>query len=313
MQDKKKVIILTGPTAVGKSDMSIELAKRLNGEIISADSMQVYRHMDIGTAKIKPDEMQGIKHYLIDALDPGDDFSVYVFKKLAEEAMQEIYKKNKLPIIVGGTGFYIQALLYDIDFTETESDNTYRNELEQLAKDKGADYLHDMLKKVDPQSAEDIHKNNVKRVVRALEYFNLTGEPISKHNFEQRDKVSPYDFLYYVINDDKETLYERINLRVDKMIASGLVEEVKELMSMGYSLANISMKGIGYKEIIGYLNNEYSLDEAIYIIKRDTRHFAKRQITWFKRERDVIWLNRPEYDGSQEKMIEKIISDYSKI
>jgi len=313
MSDKRKLIIITGPTAVGKSDLSIELAKRINGEIISADSMQIYKFMNIGTAKITSEEMQGIKHYLIDELDPSIDFNVYLFQEMAKKAMEEIYCKERIPIIVGGTGFYIQALLYDIAFTDTETDNSYRKELEEIALEKGADYLHNMLKEVDEQSAKDIHKNNIKRVIRALEYHKLTGDTISRHNVEQREKESPYDFLYYVINDDKEKLYERINLRVDKMIDAGLVKEVEGLVQKGYSLNNISMKGIGYKEIIGYLNNEYSLDEAIYIIKRDTRHFAKRQITWFKREKEVIWLNREIYHDSQAEMIDKIISDYKQL
>lgn len=300
---KKPLIVLTGPTAVGKTKASIELAKALNGEIISADSMQVYKHMDIGSAKICPEEMQGVRHYLIDELEPNEEFHVVRFQEMAKKALDEIYAKNKIPIIVGGTGFYIQALLYDIDFTENDEDTAYRNELEQLAKEKGADFLHDMLREVDPESAEAIHANNVKRVIRALEFHKQTGEKISEHNEQERAKSSPYDFCYFVLNDERERLYERINLRIDKMLADGLVEEVKWLKEQGYSKDMVSMQGLGYKEILDYLNGNCTLEEAIYILKRDTRHFAKRQLTWFRRERDVIWISKNDYLYDEAKIL----------
>lgn len=309
-ESKKKLIIITGPTAVGKSELSIELAKAIGGSVISADSMQIYKYMDIGTAKIKTSDMQGIKHYLIDVLNPGDEFNAYIFKKMAEDAMDEIYSEGRIPIIVGGTGFYIQALLYDIDFTEGEIDNAYRDELIKKYEEMGPDYLFSMLKEIDDGYASIIHKNDMKRVVRALCYHHETGQKLSEHNEEMHDRKSPYDYLLYVINDDRELLYERIDKRVDKMIAAGLVDEVTRLKEMGYNRSIVSMQGLGYKEILSYLEGEISLDEAIRIIKRDTRHFAKRQLTWFRRERDVIWLNREDYGNSLNEMVKKICCDF---
>lgn len=306
---KKPLIILTGPTAVGKTKASIGLAKALNGEIISADSMQVYKHMNIGSAKIRPEEMQGIKHYLVDVLEPNEEFHVVRFQQMAKQAMEEIYEKGKVPIVVGGTGFYIQALLYDIDFTESNEDTAYRQELEQLALEKGAEYVHALLQEIDPISAETIHANNIKRVIRALEFYRQTGERISEHNETERAKTSPYDFCYFVLNDDRAHLYERINLRIDQMLEDGLIEEVKALKEKGYTKDMVSMQGLGYKEILDYLNGECTLEEAIYILKRDTRHFAKRQLTWFRRERDVIWLDKNAYDYDEEKILQTML-DY---
>lgn len=304
---KRPLIILTGPTAVGKTKASIGLAKALNGEIISADSMQVYKYMDIGSAKIRPEEMQGVKHYLIDELEPDEEFHVVRFQQMAKQAMDEIYAKGKIPIVVGGTGFYIQALLYDIDFTESNENSAYREELEQLAAEKGAEYIHDMLREVDPVSADTIHANNVKRVIRALEFYQQTGEKISEHNEQERAKESPYDFCYFVLNDDRERLYERINLRIDEMLKEGLVEEVRGLKDKGYTRDMVSMQGLGYKEILDYLNGECTLEEAVYILKRDTRHFAKRQLTWFRRERDVIWIDKQAYTYDEEKILKAML------
>ena len=304
---KKPLIILTGPTAVGKTKASIGLAKALNGEIISADSMQVYKHMDIGSAKIRPEEMQGVKHYLIDELEPDEEFHVVRFQKMAKKALDEIYAKNKIPIVVGGTGFYIQALLYDIDFTENEGDTEYRKELEQLAMKEGSGALHDMLRKVDPESADAIHANNVKRVIRALEFHKQTGGKISEHNEQEREKTSPYDFCYFVLNDERERLYNRINLRIDQMLEEGLVEEVRALKEEGYTKDMVSMQGLGYKEILDYLNGNCTLEEAIYILKRDTRHFAKRQLTWFRRERDVIWIAKNDYQYDEDKILNALL------
>lgn len=304
---KKPLIILTGPTAVGKTKASIDLAKAIGGEIISADSMQVYRHMDIGSAKITKEGMQGVKHYLIDVLEPDEEFHVVKFQQLAKEAMEEIYEKGKIPILVGGTGFYIQALLYDIDFTENNEDVTYRKELEEIANIKGAEYLHKMLENVDEKSAQMIHANNVKRVIRALEFFKQTGQKISEHNERERAKESPYQFCYFVLNDTREHLYRRIELRIDHMLKEGLIDEVKTLQEKGYTRDMTSMQGLGYKEILDYLNGVNSLEEAIYILKRDTRHFAKRQITWFKREKDVIWVNKDQFNYNEEKILEFLL------
>ncbi len=296
---KKPLIILTGPTAVGKTSLSVKLAKAVDGEIVSADSMQVYKFMDIGTAKVTKDEMGDIPHYLISEFEPDEEFSVVKYQQLAKKYISSIHERNKIPILVGGTGFYIQAVLYDIDFEENESDTSYREELEQLALTKGSDYLHGLLAKVDPNSAKAIHPNNIKRIIRALEYIKLTGNPISAHNEEQRSKESPYNYKYFVLNRDRAKLYEIINRRVDVMIDNGLIDEVKNLLDMGYTKDMISMQGLGYKEIIAYLEGEYSLNDAIDILKRDTRHYAKRQLTWFKRERDVLWVNKDDFKDEE--------------
>ena len=298
---KNPMIVLTGPTAVGKTALSIGLAKRINGSIISADSMQIYKHMDIGSAKITKEEMCGVKHYLVDELEPYEEFNIYRFKEMALEALKEIYAEGKIPIIVGGTGFYIQGLLYDIDFSETNADEEYRNEMENYAKENGAHALHELLRKVDPESCELIHENNVKRVIRALEYYHLTGEKISEHNKKEKEKESPYNFAYFVLNDIRENLYSRIDLRVDKMVEAGLLEEVCALKDMGYTPDMVAMQGLGYKEILWHLDNRCTLNEAIETIKQETRHFAKRQLTWFRREKEVIWIDKDkfEYDDNQ--------------
>lgn len=299
----KDLIIITGPTAVGKTAASIGLAKAVGGEIISADSMQVYKHMDIGTAKITPEEMDGVNHYLIDELEPNQEFNIVKFQQRAKQAIGEISSRGHIPIIAGGTGFYIQSVVYDVDFDEESSgQDSYRARLCAMADDGRLNELHAMLAAVDSVSAENIHPNNVKRVIRALEYFHQTGVPISEHNREQSKKESPYRFAYFVLNDEREALYERINRRVDKMIACGLVEEVRRLKEMGYDRSFVSMQGIGYKEILDFLDQKITLDEAVYMIKRDTRHFAKRQITWFKREKEVIWVNIQDFDRNMEKV-----------
>lgn len=289
---KNKLIVLTGPTAVGKTDLSIKLAKLVNGEIISADSIQVYKHLDIGSAKITAEEMDGVRHHLIDVLDPTEGFNIATFKELADKAIADIYSRGKLPIIAGGTGFYIQSVLYDVNFTENEDDG-YRATLEALAEEKGAEHLHNMLRDIDPASADAIHANNVKRVIRALEFNHQTGQLISEHNATESAKESPYNFAYFVLNCNRQLLYERIDKRVDIMVENGLIDEVKYLKEeLGLTKDLVSMQGLGYKEILSYLNGEISLEEAIYILKRDTRHFAKRQLTWFKREKDVTWVDK---------------------
>ena len=297
MKEKRPLIILTGPTAVGKTALSIGLAKAIGGEIISADSMQVYRNMDIGTAKISKEEMQGVPHYLIDEFDPQDEFNVVVFQEKCKAYMEQIYAQNKIPIIVGGTGFYIQSVLYDIDFTENETDNVYRKQLEEFAKVHGNLALHQELEKVDPESAKAIHANNVKRIIRALEYYHQTGEKISQHNEEQKQKESPYNFLYLVLSLPRAILYERINQRVDIMQEDGLVEEVKRLQDTGCTRDMVSMQGLGYKEILEAFAGDITIEEAFEKIKLETRHFAKRQFTWFRREKDVTWLEKEKFAG----------------
>ena len=307
---KKPLVILTGPTAVGKTELSLKLAAKINGEIISADSMQVYQYMNIGTAKILPEEMGGIKHYLIDEFLPDEEFNVVKFKEHANRYIEEIYQKGKIPIIVGGTGFYIQAVLYDIDFMKTEHDSSYRKELEELAGIRGGEYLHNMLKEVDRASYETIHKNNVKKVIRALEYYHQTGMRISDHNKEQRQKESPYEFAYFVLTNERNVLYERIDHRVDKMLEAGLIEEVKDLYyNKGYGRDLVSMQGLGYKEIAGYLDGEYTLEEAIHILKRDTRHYAKRQLTWFRREKEVTWIPKNEFQENDALILDKLLDE----
>ena len=306
---KKPLIILTGPTAVGKTAASIGLAKAIGGEIISADSMQVYRHMDIGSAKIRPKEMQGISHHLIDVLEPEEEFHVVKFQQMAKEALDGIYQRGHIPIVVGGTGFYIQALLYDISFENNEEDHSYRKELEELAQEEGAEKLHQMLRQVDEKAALEIHANNVKRVIRALEFYHQTGEKISEHNAKEREKESAYNSAYFVLNDDRVNLYERINKRVDAMFEEGLVEEVTALQERGYTRGMVSMQGLGYKEILDALEGTISLDEAVYIIKRDTRHFAKRQLTWFKREKEVTWVDQGNFDFDREKILAWMLKD----
>lgn len=300
---KPPLIILTGPTAVGKTELSIALAKRLNGEIISADSIQVYRGMNIGSAKVTSQEQQGIQHYLIDVLDPDEEFNVFLFKQMAEQAIHEIYSKGKIPIIAGGTGFYIQSVLYDIQFLEKE-DNQWRLYYEKLADEKGKKYVYELLKDVDPEYADTVHWNNGKRVIRALEFYKQTGKKLSEHNKEQHENESPYDFYYFVLNRDRKILYERINKRVDRMMEQGLVEEVKHLLKSGYGRNLVSMQGLGYKEIASYLAGEISFDDAVEMIKQDTRRFAKRQLTWFRREKTVTFINYEDFENDITNMLD---------
>ena len=303
---KKPMIILSGPTAVGKTALSIELAKRVNGAIISADSMQVYKYMDIGSAKIMPEEMDGIKHYLIDELLPEEEFNIVRFQAMAKAAMEEIYANGQIPIIAGGTGFYIQALLYDIDFNQQDADEAYRKELEEYANSHGNDALHARLKEIDPISAEKIHANNVKRVIRALEYYKLTGNPISEHNEAEQQKESPYNFAYFVLTDDRANLYQRIEKRVDIMMERGLLAEVQKLKDMGYHRQMVSMQGLGYKEILDHLDGKCTLEEAVATIKLETRHFAKRQLTWFRREREICWLDKSQYHYDEKAVLDEM-------
>lgn len=292
-EEKKSVLIIAGPTASGKSALAIELAKKINGEIISADSMQVYKYMNIGTAKASKKELSEIKHHLIDVLYPDEPFSVAVFKEMAENAIKDISERGKIPIIAGGTGFYINALLYGTDFSsaEKEADDSYRNHLLTLAEEKGKEYIHAMLFKVDPEAAEKIHFNNIKRVIRALEFYHETGTKISEHNKNEKSRDKAYHDFMFVLHMNRDILYDRINKRVDQMIEEGLVKEVHGLLHMGYDRSLISMQGLGYKEIIRYIDGECTLEEAVDTLKQSTRHFAKRQITWFKHQNEAIWLD----------------------
>lgn len=303
-----KLVVITGPTAVGKTELSIRMAKAIGGEIVSADSVQVYRGMDIGSAKIRPEEMQGIPHHLIDVLDPVEPFDAATFQRMAKEAMQGIWQRGHIPVLVGGTGFYIQGVVYDIDFTKNDGDMTLRHELEKIAQEPGGPArLHEMLKECDPRSAAEIHENNVKRAIRAIEFFRQTGQTMSEHNQEERARSSPYNFVCFVLDDERPVVYERIDRRVDLMIRQGLVEEVAGLRQKGVFKGMTSMQALGYKEILDYLDGSITLDEAIYRIKRDTRHFAKRQITWFKREKEVTWINKADYGRDEDRILQAML------
>lgn len=302
---KPKLIILTGPTAVGKTELSIRLAKELDGEIISADSMQVYKGMDIGTAKITKEEMKGVRHHLLDCFMPDEEFNVAVFQELAKKAVRDIADRGKIPILTGGTAFYIQALLYGIDFNEEEHDDSYRNSLYEIGvTEEGKKKLHHMLLECDPEYADTVHYNNMKRVVRALEYQHFTGRKFSEYNEQQRQREAEYNFCYFVLNDDRAHLYERINKRVDIMVENGLLEEVTALREIGYSNTLVSMQGVGYKEVLAYLDGEITFDESVELIKKNTRHFAKRQLTWFRKEEEVIWVNKQDFDYDETKILE---------
>lgn len=307
MMDKRPLIILAGPTASGKTGISVRLAEKAGGEIISADSMQVYKEMTIGTAKILPDEMNGINHYLVDEIAPDEPFNVVIFQQMAKKAMEKIYDSGHIPLLVGGTGFYIQAVLYDIDFEDNAEDDEYRIRLQEAASQGRGSDLYEKLKDIDPDAAKAIHPNNIKKIIRALEYHEQTGRRISEHNEEQRKKESPYNYVYFVLDMPRANLYERIEKRVDSMMAAGLLEEVRRLKSRGYDRSLVSMQGLGYKELFAYLDGEMTLDEAVEIIKRDTRRFAKRQMTWFRREKDVIYLDRSLYKD-EEGLLSEMIS-----
>ena len=286
-----KVIVMVGPTASGKTNLSIELAKRIGGEIISADSMQIYKMMDIGTAKPDREEMQGIRHYLIDEVYPDEEFSVAKFQSLALKYIGEILDKGKVPIVVGGTGLYINSLVYNYKFSETISDWNYRERLKQTADEKGREYLHEELRKIDPEAAKRIHVNDLKRIIRALEVFHYTQKTMTHHQDVSRTEPSPYQFTLFGLTMDRELLYERINRRVDIMMEKGLVEEVRKLVKLGFTKKAPAMQGLGYKEIISYLRGEATFGEAVDLLKKNTRHYAKRQLTWFRRMEEVNWID----------------------
>ncbi len=296
-----KIIVVAGPTAVGKTEYAIEIAKAFNGEIVSCDSMQLYKYMDIGSAKPTPEEQAAVKHYLVDEIDPKEEFSVAIYQKMAKEAISEILEKGKIPVIAGGTGLYLNSILYDMDFGKTNMDKGIRAKYEELAYKQGVDALYDILKEKDPDAAKRIHKNNVKKVIRAIEAVEVSGKKLNDFKNDIKPNTD-YDPIMICLNRDREELYDRINRRVDILVEKGLLDEVKNLMDMGFTSENIAMKGIGYKEIIDYFNGQYDLDYAIELVKRNTRRYAKRQITWFKRYEDMKWFNL------SETTLEEIIS-----
>lgn len=305
---KEKVLVIAGPTAVGKTDLSIKLAKELNGEIISTDSMQIYKYMDIGSAKITKEEMCGVPHHMIDVVDPSTPFSVADYKEMAQKCIDDIISRGKLPILTGGTGLYINALTCNMNFTEAENDLKYRSELEELAEKHGNEYIHNMLKDIDPISYKEIHYNNRKRVIRALEVYKLTKKPFSSFNAGEEFYNGPYDVTYYVLNMDREKLYNRINLRVDMMMDKGLLEECIKLKEMGYNSSVQSMQGIGYKEIFYYLENKISLNEAVEMIKQGSRNYAKRQLTWLRRDPRAIILDKDIF--SEDEIFKRIVGEF---
>ncbi|KYH35755.1 tRNA dimethylallyltransferase [Clostridium tepidiprofundi DSM 19306] len=306
---KSNILILAGPTAVGKTNISILLAKALNGEIISADSMQIYKHMDIGSAKITDEEKKGIPHHMIDIIEPTEEFSVSEFHDRADYLIKDITSRGKLPIIVGGTGLYINSLIFNYNFAETNKDEEYRAYLHRLAKEKGNEYVHNLLKNCDSESYNKLYPNDIKRVIRALEVYKVTGKTIAQLNSEIDIYDIPYKVHYYVLTMNREMLYERINKRVDIMLQNGLIDEVKRLKSMGLTQDMQSMKGIGYKEILMYLNGDISLDEAIYLIKKGSRNYAKRQLTWFRKDKRVIWIDKDNFKND-ESVAHEIVKHY---
>ena len=307
--ENNRLIVIGGPTASGKSDIAVELARKIDGEIISADSMQVYRHMDIGSAKITLEEMMGVPHYMIDVADPTEEFDVARYAAEAGAHVRDIQSRGKTPILCGGTGFYIQAVTRAIDFSESGADEAYRRELSEFAARFGNEALHERLRQIDPESAESIHPNNLKRVIRALEYFRQSGEKISDHNARESERPSPYDLRFYVITCDREELYRRIDRRVDFMMEMGLLDEVMYLRAMGLRRDMVSMQGLGYKEMLDYLDGAYALDEAVRILKRDSRHYAKRQLTWFKREKEAVWIRREDFDNDTFRIVDHLAED----
>ncbi|MBZ9687861.1 tRNA (adenosine(37)-N6)-dimethylallyltransferase MiaA [Clostridium estertheticum] len=303
----KDLFILAGPTAIGKTEISVKLAQRLNGDIISADSMQIYKYMDIGSGKIAKDEMNGVPHHLLDIIEPSENFSVAEFKEKAETAIELITNKNKLPMLVGGTGFYINSLIYNYNFAETIKDEEYRDYLTKLAVREGNEHVHSLLKDIDEESFIKLYPNDLKRVIRALEVYRVSGKPMSVFKEEQNLLDIPYNVYYFVLNMDRQKLYSRINSRVDIMVKNNLVQEVMELKKMGYNSDMQSMKGIGYKELLYHLNHEISLDEAIEMIKQGSRNYAKRQLTWFRKDPRINWINKDDFN-SDDEIVEYIVS-----
>lgn len=303
---ENRVLVISGPTGIGKTALSVKIAKILNTEIISGDSMQIYRGMDIGTAKITSEEADGIKHHLVDILNPDEEYSVAEFKELTNKIIHDLHKAGKIPMIVGGTGLFIDSIIKNLNFSQSMKDDEFRNEMEALAKEKGNEYVHDMLKMIDPISAQKIHMNNIKRVIRALEVHKTTGEKLS--SFKDTEGLNPdYNVFYYYLNMDRQKLYDRINLRVDEMITKGLEFEVKTLLNAGLTLNNQSMQGIGYKEMIAYIKGESSLEAAVSSIKQASRNYAKRQLTWFRNDKFAVELNKDSM--GEDEIIDRILTD----
>lgn len=307
MMRKDPLIVIAGPTASGKSELAAELARRIRGEVVSADSMQVYRHMDIGSAKVTLEEMLGVPHHMIDVAEPDEAMDAARYAEMANECIRGIYERGHVPVLCGGTGFYIQAVTQGIHFTEMDPDPAYREKLWEIAGTKGSGALHAMLSAVDPESAEAIHENNIKRVIRALEFYKETGQKMSAHNEEEKKRVSPFNLVYFVVTDDRDILYERIDRRVDFMIRAGLYDEVAYLKAMGLTRGCVSMQGIGYKEMLDVMDGRTDFEEAVRLIKRSSRHYAKRQITFFKRVQGAVWLNRQDFGGDTMRILEAMI------
>lgn len=303
---KDKLIVLAGPTGIGKTEISLDLAKRLNAEVVSADSMQIYQYMDIGTAKIKEDEMRGIQHHLLDIIKPDEDFTVSDYRKEASLRIKEINQRGKIPLLVGGTGLYINSLVYKLNFTQVKANEAFRIRVEEEADKFGNQYIHDKLREIDPESADKIATADRKRIVRALEIIDSTGKKMSEYNKDFRKETNKYDLRMICLDMDRQDLYEKINNRVDKMVEKGLIEEVKKILDMGYSKELVSLQAIGYKEIISYLEGEISLDKSLEIIKQSSRNYAKRQLTWFRRDKRFIWFNLDSY-SSRELLLDHII------
>lgn len=289
--EKLPLVVLLGPTAVGKTELSLKLAEEIKGEIISADSMQVYKKMNIGTAKVSYQEQKRVIHYLIDIIEPDEEFSVAQYQKTVDDLIPQIIKRGHLPLLVGGTGLYIKAVIEGFMFPELETDFKLREELQQIAREKGNIYLHNKLREIDHKLADRLHPNDLRRVIRGIEVYQKTGKTITYFKKKQEQKPERYRAIKIGLTRHREELYERINKRVDKMIQDGLIDEVRELVDQGYKISSTALQGLGYKEIIGFLNGDYSFEEAVILLKRNTRHFAKRQLTWFKREDDIHWFN----------------------
>jgi tRNA dimethylallyltransferase len=304
---KEKLIVILGPTSVGKTKVSVDIAKKLKSEIISTDSMQIYKKMNIGTAKVTEEEKSGIKHHMIDLIDPGEEFTVYDYQNQSLKIIDRLIKEDKTPILVGGSGLYINSILYDLDFNKVSSNEEVRNKYYEIEKTKGKEYLYDLLEKRDPEAAKKIHPNNIKRVVRALEVTEITGEKYSE-NSNFRKYSEKYDFIIIGLEMNRKLLYNRINARVDEMIKEGLFDEVKELYQEGYDNTYQSMQAIGYKEVIDYIERKTSKEEAVRLIKRNTRRFAKRQITWFKPDDRIRWFDISDYRNTYNSTLNKILS-----
>lgn len=302
---KPKVIVIGGPTASGKSNLALEVAKRIDGEIVSCDSMQVYKYMDIGTAKATKEEMQMVKHHMIDVVEPNENFNVVKYIKMVKPIIDDILKRNKIPIVVGGTGLYVESLINNIEFSESENDYEYRKQLEEFSKKNGNEELYNKLLDIDPEFAKTIHLNDTKRIIRGLEVYHNTGNNISYYNQKSKEKESPYEFYLFGIIEDREKLYERINERIDKMLNMGLVDEVKKIYDT-YNEFPTAMQGLGYKEVVAYLNEEYAYEEMVEKLKMETRRYAKRQLTWFRRYKDMVWLDKERL--SLDDMVNEIIN-----